>query len=880
LRPDTNPTVRLSDYAPTPYGISKVALDIRLFPGEALVTAALQLFRREGTAAGTPLGLAGDDLTLTQIAINERELAAEHYSLSDDSLTLVLPPAEPFTLTIATRLEPETNSQLSGLYRSNDIWCTQCEAEGFRRITYFLDRPDVLATYRMRIEVERAAAPVLLGNGNPVEHGLLDNNRHFAVWDDPWPKPSYLFAMVAGDLGVVNDEFITCSGRKVALGVHVEHGNEPRALYAMDALKRAMRWDEEVFGREYDLDVFNIVAVSDFNLGAMENKGLNIFNDKYVLADPDVATDSDFAGVEAVIAHEYFHNWTGNRITCRDWFQLCLKEGLTVFSDQEFSADMRSRAVKRISDVRTLRSHQFPEDGGPLSHPVRPSEYKEINNFYTATVYEKGAEVIRMLKTIIGEAAFAASMTLYFDRHDGDAATVEDFVACFAEASGRDLEPFMRWYRQAGTPTVEIAESFDPARGEYRLTFTQQVPPTPGQPDKLPHVIPVRFGLVAADGDDMAPSAISGAEAHDDVLILGEPRHEVVFSGISARPVASLFRGFSAPVKPRFSQSAADLLFLMRHDSDPFNRWQAASTLAMTMLVTGTDQARRGGRPAVDNQYLGVLGEVIADDRLDAAFRGLMLTFPGENDVAREIGQDVDPDAVHRASIALRAAAGRELRSILEKIIGDGLALSEPFRSDAAQSGQRALVNAAMDLLAYNGGAVHEMIYRRFLDATNMTDRLAALSYLVHRQAPMAEAALATFYDRFADVPLVIDKWLSVQATVAAGDTLAKVEALTNHPAFSLRNPNRTRALIGSFAQGNPTQFARSDGRGFDFVASVVMAIDASNPQLAARLLVSFRSWRSYEPGRQAKAEAALRRIAAMAGISGDVADIVERSLG
>lgn len=876
MRTETADPVRLADYVPTPYAIETVRLDVRLDEAATDVVAEIRFLRRQETPAGTPLVLDGDELVLAGLLLDGTPLDAVAYEATPDRLVLATPPADPFTLTITTRLDPAANTKLMGLYRSGGTWCTQCEAEGFRRITYFLDRPDVLAVYTVRMEADRAPAPVLLANGNRVEAGDAGHGRHYAVWHDPWPKPAYLFALVAGDLAAITDDFVTRSGRSVELGIYVEHGNESRAAYAMDALKRSMRWDEEAFGREYDLDVFNVVAVSYFNMGAMENKGLNVFNDKYVLADPDVATDTDYAGIEAVIAHEYFHNWTGNRITCRDWFQLCLKEGLTVFRDQEFSSDMRSRPVKRIADVRTLRSHQFPEDGGPLAHPVRPQVYKEINNFYTATVYEKGAEVVRMLQTLIGEDAFRAGMDLYFDRHDGDAATIEDFVACFAEVSGRDLSTFMRWYDQAGTPTVEIRDAYDAAARSYRLSFRQTVPPTPGQPAKLPHVIPVRFGLVGSNGAEMGYSAVTGAELRGDVLVLSEDSHEVVFEGVAERPVPSLFRGFSAPVKPVFGQPLSDLTFLMRHDADPFNRWQSSSTLAMTMLVAGTHAVRSGGSAEVDPGYLEALGETVADERLDAAFRALMLAVPGENDIAREIGENVDPDAVAVAHRALRGRIGSALQRVLDPVSGLDAGSYSP---DAASAGRRALANAATDLLATADPARLAAVHARFERAANMTDRLAALSVLVHRGAPTAEAALDAFHARFGSVPLVVDKWLSVQATNPRGDAVERVKALMDHPSFSLRNPNRTRALIGSFASLNPTQFARADGAGFDLVADAVIALDDINPQVAARILVSFRSWRSYEPGRRARAEAALKRIAAKTPLSRDVADIVERTL-
>jgi aminopeptidase N len=881
LSQSSSPVIRLADYRPTPYAIDKVDLDFDLTPEATLVTAVLVLSPRPGTAAGEPLVLDGDELDLVRVVLDGRELAPADYEASANRLTIKAPPAGSFRLETTTRLNPAANTKLMGLYRSSGTWCTQCEAEGFRRITYYYDRPDVLSVFTVRIAAPKAEAPILLANGNPVSSGELADGRHFAVWHDPWPKPSYLFALVAGDLDALEDDFTTMSGRKVKLAIYVEKGNAPKAAYAMDSLKRSMTWDEEVFGREYDLDVFNVVAVSDFNMGAMENKGLNVFNDKYVLADPEIATDSDYAGIEAVIAHEYFHNWTGDRITCRDWFQLCLKEGLTVFRDQEFSSDMRSRAVKRISDVRLLRSQQFPEDGGPLAHPVRPEQYKEINNFYTATVYEKGAEVIRMLKTLIGDEAFQRGMDLYFNRHDGEAATIEQFVACFAEASGRDLEPFMVWYREAGTPIVTIEENWDEATRRYTLTLAQETAATPGQQTKKPRVIPVRFGLVGPGGEDMQPTSIAGAEINGDTLILTQPTHTVVFEGLPSRPVPSLFRRFSAPVKVRQSLSSSDLIFLLANDADSFNRWQAGTTLAMTALVKATQQVRAGQAPTFETAPIDALGSLLDDPSLDAAFKALLIAVPSENDVAREVGDNVDPDAVATAHQAYRRTIAARLEARFRAIVDtDEAAAGQPYVPDAAGSGRRSLANTALDLLSMTGSPeAMALVRRRFETATNMTDRLAALTILVHRGDAGAAAALAAFFARFGEVPLVVDKWLSAQASAPLPETLDKVMELTRHPAFSFGNPNRVRALIGAFATANPTQFGRADGRGFGFVADVIARIDDANPQLAARLLVSFRSWRSYEPKRRVQAETALRAIQIKPQLSRDVADILERTL-
>ncbi len=880
--------VRLEEYRPTDYAIATVSLLVRLDPIDTRIVANIEFHRRSGSLASTALTLAGDELDLVSVEIDGVVLRPDLYRVSPHELTLLCPPAAPFTLTMETRVAPEANTKLMGLYRSSGNYCTQCEAEGFRRITYFLDRPDVLAVYTTRIEAEKAEAPYLLANGNLVEHGdIPDTTRHFAVWHDPFPKPSYLFALVAGDFARVADTFVTMSGRTVALEIYVEHGRETRADYAMDSLKRSMAWDEQVFGREYDLDIFMIVAVSDFNMGAMENKGLNVFNDKYVLAAPSTATDVDFAQIEAVIAHEYFHNWTGNRITCRDWFQLCLKEGLTVFRDQEFSSDQRSRSVKRISDVRLLKSHQFPEDAGPLAHPVRPNKYSEINNFYTATIYEKGAEIIRMLKSLIGPDDFARGLTLYFDRHDGDAATMEDFIRCFEDTIGASLAHFMLWYHQSGTPQLTVKRSYDAASRTFSLTVSQSCPPTPGQPTKEPMVIPLAIGLVGPDGYDMVPTAIYGARlapvgpgSTTQMLVIEQPVQEIIFSGIDAQPVPSLLRGFSAPVRLDADLSIEEQLFLLAHDTDPFNRWQSAQTVAMAGLVEATHAVRAGKSATIDPRLVEALGVTAADDRLDHAFRALVLTMPGETDISREIGSDVDPDAVHVARDQMRLAIAEGCEPIFAGLV-DALASDGPFRPAAADAGRRALSNMALDYLGATGKAgAFERVAARYADANNMTDRIAALGTLVGSGAPQADAALADFYARFEGDSLVIDKWFMVQAIAPLPDALDRVRALTKHPAFSPANPNRFRSLVTTFATGNQSQFNRLDGEGYRFVAEWGIELDARNPQVASRLLSAFRSWRALEPRRRAHAEAALRSIAARNSLSTDVADIVARCLG
>jgi aminopeptidase N len=880
MRTDTGQIFRLEDYRPSDYLIPRTQLLFRLDPSRTLVRADLTVRRRDGISGRTPLTLDGDGLSLKSIAVDGAPLVADAYKATPDRLVIETPPAaREFRLTIETEISPSTNAALMGLYRSNGNYCTQCEAEGFRRITYFLDRPDVLSVYTVRIEADRREAPLLLSNGNPVESGGLEGGRHYAVWHDPFPKPSYLFALVAGDLGLVADRFVTASGRAVALGIYVEHGKERLAAYAMDALKRSMRWDEEVYGREYDLDVFNVVAVSDFNMGAMENKGLNVFNDKYVLADDETATDADFANIEAIIAHEYFHNWTGNRITCRDWFQLCLKEGLTVFRDHEFSADQRSRPVKRIAEVRTLRAHQFPEDQGPLAHPVRPRRYREINNFYTATVYEKGSEVVRMIRTILGRDTFRKGMDLYFERHDGDAATIEDFLKVFEDASGRDLSQFALWYHQAGTPNVAVSTSHDPVRGEFTVELEQSSPPTPSESRKRLMHIPLAFGLVGPDGRDMAFTGVEGAAIENGVIHLRKRRHTVRFSGVAERPVLSLNRGFSAPVTLAVEQRAEDQAFLARHDSDPFSRWQAYNSMLTDALIGAFRMARGGKEMVFQPTVVDLAGVIAGDETLEHAFRALAVTLPGEADIAREIAQNIDPDAVLAARDGLARAIVRQNRDAFRRIY-DALRDPKPFRPDAAGAGRRALRNVLLDFLALLPDGV-ALAASHFAQASNMTDRAAAMAVLAHRHAESAEAhaALSAFEARYHDDPLVMDKWLMIQATVPGAATLERVKALTAHPGFSMANPNRVRALVGTFASANQTGFHRPDGAGYAFFAEVVLGIDGRNPQLAARLATALRSWRSLEPGRRDKARETLAGMAGAKGLSADLRDIVERTL-
>jgi aminopeptidase N len=885
MRTEQAVPIRLADYRPPDWLVETVDLDVALDPTRTRVRARLRLKPNPQAAAPAPVVLDGDELQLRSVKLDGAPLAADAYVTTPDGLTILQPPHRAFVLETETELDPSANSKLMGLYRSGNAYTTQCEAEGFRRITYFPDRPDVMAVFTTRIEADKAEAPVLLANGNLVGAGeVVDqqggSSRHYAVWRDPFPKPSYLFAMVGGVLGVVEDSFTTMSGRNVALKIFVEPGKEARAEYAMGALKRAMRWDEEAFGREYDLDVFMIVAVSYFNMGAMENKGLNIFNDKNVLASPETATDADFNSVEAIIAHEYFHNWTGNRITCRDWFQLCLKEGLTVFRDQEFTSDVRSRPVKRIADVRALRGHQFVEDAGPLAHSVRPEVYREISNFYTATVYEKGAEVVRMLKALLGPQRFRAGMDLYFQRHDGRAATVDEFVACFADAAHYDLSQFMLWYSQAGTPELMVQGNHDAAAKTYTLEISQIVPPTPGQPMKQPMAMPLAVGLLDGDGRDHPLVLVDGTRVERGVLTLTQAKQSFVFTGIDERPVASLNRGFSAPVKLTANLRDGDLAFLAAHDTDPFNRWQAVQTLATALLIENV-AAHRADKPRrAADELVRALGAILDDGAIEPAFVAQAMALPSEGDIAREIGRDVDPDAIFAARRELRAEVGRTLAAVLA-VTYDRMSDRGPFSPDATAAGRRSLKNICLDLLATaDSDTGIPRAVRQYHDADNMTDRIAALATLSHHRGPERQEAFDDFYRRYEGDALIIDKWFALQATIPEPETLARVKGLAAHPAFSMSNPNRVRALIGNFASANQTQFNRRDGAGYAFHADTMLALDPKNPQVAARLMTAFRSWRALEPERRDKAEVELKRVAASPSLSRDVHDIVARTLG
>lgn len=878
MRSDTGHIFRLEDYRPSDYLIRKTELDFQLDPEKTIVKARLTIERRDSIAHSAPLILDGDELHLVSLHINSQK--ADDYTATPELLTIrSLPHDAVFMLEIVTRINPTTNRQLMGLYRSSNVYTTQCEAEGFRRITYFLDRPDILSVYTVQLEADKAAAPVLLSNGNLQQSGDLENGRHFALWHDPHPKPAYLFALVAGSLGVISDAFTTCSGKQIALNIYVEHGNEGRATYAMDALKRSMRWDEEVYGREYDLDVFNIVAVSDFNMGAMENKGLNIFNDKYVLADPLTATDADYAGIEAVIAHEYFHNWTGNRITCRDWFQLCLKEGLTVYRDHEFSSDQRSRAVHRIEEVKTLKAQQFPEDGGPLAHPVRPKEYREINNFYTATVYEKGSELIRMLRIIIGDENFYKGLDLYFTRHDGEAATIEDFLKVFEDVTGQSLAQFALWYDQAGTPLIAVQSYYDVKNQSLHLTLEQKLEPTPGQSHKLPMHIPVQFGLLGADGRDIEISAVEGAGCNANVLHLRETAQSWTFYNIPEKPVLSLLRGFSAPVNLVQTLSHEEQMFLARHDSDTFGRWQAINRLMSAAIIANVRKVQNQETAEFDPALADLFAEIVQDETLDHAFRALCLSLPLEEDIARDLGDNIDPDLIRNSREALTSALAAANAPLFAQYY-DRLNDQPPFSPDAASAGKRAFKAVLLNYLAHSDGNP-ERVFAQFNTANNMTDKLAALRLLLHNYYghDHTAQALAQFAKDYQSVPLAMDKWFGEQARRPAPDVLETVKKLMQHPLFSLDNPNRCRALLGSYAAANPTGFNRADGEAYRFFSGLILQIDRENPQLAARLLTSLRSWKTLEPVRRGHLKSALEAIAGTQNLSTDLRDITERML-
>ena len=878
--------VRRLDYRPPAYLVDAVDLTFELEPSATRVTA-VQSFRRNPAAGdgdpAPPLVLDGEQQQDVSVALDGAALSPESYTLSSTALTLHAPPASG-EITIRSRIHPAANGALEGLYLSSGVFCTQCEPEGFRRITYFPDRPDVLAVYTTTIIADRARYPVLLSNGNPVGAGDLPDGRHFAKWHDPFPKPTYLFALVAGDLAALEDSFTTMSGRRVALAIYSTPANLDRCTHAMESLKRAMRWDEEKFGREYDLGTFMIFCADDFNLGAMENKGLNIFNSKLVLARPDTATDADYQAIEGVIGHEYFHNWTGNRVTCRDWFQLSLKEGLTVFRDQEFSSDMGSRAVERIAAVEFLRTHQFPEDAGPMAHPVRPDEYLEINNFYTGTVYEKGAEVIRMQHTLLGPERFRRGMDLYFARHDGQAVTCDDFVQAMQDAApgadGIDLAQFRRWYVQAGTPVVSVRGHFDAAARRYTLDVAQRCPPTPGQPHKEPFHIPLAVGLLGPDGRDL-PLRLAGEAAAGGstrVLNVTESAQTFVFEDIAVPPVPSLLRGFSAPVSLDFEYTREELAFLAAHDGDPVSRWAAAQR-GFCNAILGEAKRHAAGMPlALDRTVVAVVEKLVGDRDSDSAFIALALTPP---DLAYLAGlsETIDIDAL----AAARDFVIRGLARALQPALLHGFTSRKPTEAYAptqAQIGNRALRNRCLAYLGtLDDDAARALAVAQYGSADNMTDAVAALAAINHSHAPEREALFARFETKWHDEPLVLDKWFALQATSQRPDTRQRVEALMSHPKFNAKNPNRVRSLLAAFALRNWQAFHAIDGSGYAFVADQVIALDRVNPHVSSLLAGAFNHWRRFTAPRNALQRSALERIGGQSALSPDVREIIMRNL-
>ncbi|WP_298557560.1 aminopeptidase N [uncultured Aliiroseovarius sp.] len=840
--------IYLADYTPPAYLIDGVELVFHLHPTATRVVSTIR-FRPNPDAASKEFFLHGEGLTLIRAAIDGTDITPD---LVEGGLKADVPDA-PFVWEAEVEISPETNTALEGLYMSNGMYCTQCEAEGFRRITYYPDRPDVMAPFKVRIE---GREPVLLSNGNPVASG-----DGWAEWDDPWPKPAYLFALVAGDLVARDDSFTTMSGKDVDLKLWVRPGDEGKTAFGMQALKDSMKWDEEVYGREYDLDIFQIVAVSDFNMGAMENKGLNIFNTSAVLASPETSTDANFERIEAIIAHEYFHNWTGNRITCRDWFQLSLKEGLTVFRDQQFSGDMRSEAVCRINDVSALRGRQFREDNGPLAHQVQPDSFVEINNFYTATIYEKGAELIRMLRVLVGDDAYDKALDLYFTRHDGEAATIEDWVKVFEDSTGRDLTQFRRWYKQAGTPRVAVSEDW--ADGTYTLTFKQSTPSTPGQDEKLPQHIPLAVGLLGPNGDEVQPTQI---------LEMTEAEQSFTFEGLAAKPTPSILRHFSAPVILERETSAQERAFLLAHDTDPFNKWEAGRTLARDVLI-----ALITGEDAPLDDYLHAIAVMLRDDSLDPAFRALTLGLPGQDDLAQTLydaGVTPDPMKIYRAKQTLWQAMAEHLQDLLPRLMAE-MEVTEPFQPNAEQAGKRALGLGLMNLLnRLDGGAAAQALYDR---ADNMTLRLGALGLLL--QAQKGDAALADFRAQFEADELVMDKWFAMQVTHSAPeDTVDVVAKLTEDSAFNWKNPNRFRAVFGAFIM-NPAGFHNASGAGYKLFADWLIKLDPVNPQITARMSSGFETWRRYDADRQAMMKAQIERVLATDGLSRDSQEMLGRIL-
>ncbi|MCW8926147.1 MAG: aminopeptidase N [Xanthomonadales bacterium] len=866
-----------NDYTAYPWDISHLELHFDIAAKTTIVTAEMEYLLKDSAADSADLVLNGSGLKTLDIELNGKMLAADDYVIEGESLTISSAPRRS-VLKTKVEIHPGANSALEGLYVSGDFLLTQCEAQGFRKITWFPDRPDVMTSYQVTLEGEKSAFPVLLCNGNQVGSGDSAGGRHWVCWQDPYPKPSYLFALVAGNLALVEDRFKTRSGRDVRLRIYVEKENLDRCEHAMQSLINAMRWDEDRFGLEYDLDIYHIVATNDFNMGAMENKSLNIFNSKYVLARPDTATDSDYQGIEGVIGHEYFHNWTGNRVTCRDWFQLTLKEGLTVFRDEEFSADMQSRAVKRIQDIRDLRSRQFPEDDGPMAHPIRPDKYVEINNFYTATVYQKGAAIIRMYHTLLGEDGFQKGMRLYFERHDGEAVTCDDFLAAMADANQRDLKRFGRWYAQSGTPRVHVSDHYDATGQTYTLTVRQHTPETPDQQEKQALVLPFALGLLDSNGTELAVQLAgeTGIAIGTRLFVVDEEKQEFTFTGLAEKPVPSLFRDFSAPVKIHFDYTPEQLAILIAHDSDAFTRWNAAQLMAQNAILEQCRRAAEGLGMVLEASLVKAWRGVLSDYDADPALLAETLKLPGEEYLADQMDV-VDVDGIHRARNFIKQGLARELEDLFGRRyaeLNDGRA----YCKSASAVSRRSLKNTCLAFLLETENG--ESLAAAQLQASdNMTDTLAAIQGLVLSGSAKAATALSGFEDTWGSDALVMDKWFMMQAVKPGGETLETVRKLMEHAAFSIRNPNKVRALIGVFSMLNPTGFHAPDGSGYAFLADCVIELDGLNPQVAARMATAFNRWKRYDDGRKAMMRRELQRIASKQGLSGDVAEIVKNAL-
>ncbi|MFU8788504.1 MAG: aminopeptidase N [Methylobacter sp.] len=876
---DANPqTIYLKDYTVPDYLIHSVALNFSLDDENTLVSSRLTLSRNPASQSQeSSLSLSGENLKLIRIALDDGDdLSQNHYLQTQDTLVIHdVPQQQNFVLTIENAINPKANTALEGLYLSNGLLCTQCEAEGFRKITYFLDRPDVMTLFTTTLTGDKDRYPVLLSNGNKIAQGELPDNRHWVTWEDPFHKPCYLFALVAGQLERIEDNFTTQSGRTIDLQIFVEKHDIDKCSHAMQSLKNAMLWDEQVYGREYDLDLYMIVAVSHFNMGAMENKGLNIFNTKFVLARPDTATDIDYEHIEGVIAHEYFHNWTGNRITCRDWFQLSLKEGFTVFRDQEFTGDRTSKAVKRIEDVIALRTRQFAEDAGPLAHPIRPDAYIEINNFYTLTVYEKGAEVVRMIHTLLGADGFRKGSDLYFERHDGQAVTCDDFVSAMESANGVDLSQFRRWYAQAGTPVLTVKQHYDAAAQTLTLTLSQNCPPTPGQAFKEPLHIPVTVGLLKPDGYALPCNAQGDNEA---ILQLTEAEQTFTFSGLAEQPVLSVLRGFSSPVKLAMERSLDELAFLLSYDSDTFNRWEAGQQLAGQVIAGLITDVQNGRELQLNPIMINAFKQVLEQSWADLSYFSLLLSLPSETYLAEQMPV-VDVDAIHAAREFVIQILAEQLQSPLQGLYKANHK-DESGHFDAGAIGRRRIKNTCLSYLGkLENKDIHQLAQLQFNTANNMTDQMAALAVIVNNPHPAKQHCLDSFYRQWRDEALVIDKWFALQAASSMPDTFATVQALMQHPAFDLTNPNRVRSLIGAFSQANPLHFHAANGQGYRFLADQIIALNTLNPQIASRMVGALTSWRRYDEGRQTLIKAELERIMNTENISKDVYEVASKSL-